>query len=582
MIQGWLPASAALVPGVGYSATPRYITAPWDHLGGLEVVSNEAYTVTGTNVLRLSLATTNAPAVFGATPAPSVGASYVAMRAGAIHLAYVEKYGFTEPYRYGRVAGGTFELHGTLAGIYDGAVDNDGNLYVLAYPDDFAGSRVYRYDPASTSLVQVIFVGGYSGGIAFDHAGRLHVAEQDHGEILRFTPGQLAGGNLTAQDGQVVARVLASYLCFDHHDRLYAVSGYGNEIGLYDPVTTNKLRTIAIDNASGYGIGWIKWNRDRRSLYAVYTDYYVHGDSTLFELTFATDSNGIPHDSPLIRNWIDAYTNFHRPNPASGGFAQDNDFEPATPGGAIIGKPASFTSEDVTAHVVSLGDGGSITLMFRDVIVNGPGPDFAVFENGFSLGRDTYAELAFVEVATTTNAWARFPVTYFATNTSSEFATVLNARQVDGFAGKHRIDVGTPFDLAWLARHTNVLSGAVDLQRIQFVRMVDVIGNGTLTDSYGNPLYDPAGTEIYAGFDLRGVGVINSAGLGVVAHDGAPAMTMMTQAGRSYQMEYSLNGRDWFAHGVPFSSTGGVHQATLPDNLDAAMFRIEQVIPFTP
>ena len=49
-----------------------------------------------------------------------------------------------------------------------------------------------------------------------------------------------------------------------------------------------------------------------------------------------------------------------------------------------------------TTKVVSLGDGGSATLTFAKPITNGPGPDFAVFENGFS---DTFLELGFVEVS---------------------------------------------------------------------------------------------------------------------------------------------------------------------------------------
>src|SRR5207249_1159428 len=36
--------------------------------------------------------------------------------------------------------------------------------------------------------------------------------------------------------------------------------------------------------------------------------------------------------------------------------------------------------------VVSLGDGGQITVGFAQPIFNGPGPDFAVFENGFASG----------------------------------------------------------------------------------------------------------------------------------------------------------------------------------------------------
>jgi hypothetical protein len=46
--------------------------------------------------------------------------------------------------------------------------------------------------------------------------------------------------------------------------------------------------------------------------------------------------------------------------------------------------------------IISLGNGGSLTLSFDKAITNGSGFDFAVFENGFS---DTFLELAYVEVS---------------------------------------------------------------------------------------------------------------------------------------------------------------------------------------
>lgn len=577
-----LSARAAFAPGVGYASSARFESAIDETVGGLEVVGDLAYFGVGTNVFSAGLSSTNVPSRLGSVPAPSTGASFLAMRAGDLHLAYSTNYNFPPSYRYGRISGGQFDQHGVLAGIYDGDVDAHGNLYLLAYPADFSGSRVYRYEPSTTSLTEVIFVGGYSGGIAFDSSNRLHVAEQNNGHVLRFTAEQLVAGNLVASDGQLVARVYASYLSFDHHNRLYAVSGFGNEIGIYDTSTTNKIRSIAVDDAGNYGIGWIKWNHIRRSLYVVYTDYYVGNNSTLYELSFASDSQGISHDSPLIKSWIVAYTNYHRPDPDSGGFAQDNNFAEATPGSAIIGKPASFTSEDVTAHVLSLGDGGSIELAFADTIVNGPGADFAVFENGFSAGPGTYAELAFVEVATTTNAWARFPTTFFSMNTNSEVATTLNVRQIDGFAGKHRIDMGTPFDLDWLASHTNVSSGAVNLSEINYIRLVDAPGNGTVADDLGNLIYDAAGVDIYAGFDLRGVGIINSAGLKINSNGSAPAMALMARPGRTYQMQYSVGHDVWINHGAPLTNLNGAVQVDLPAGLSGAMFRILQTVPHTP
>ena len=66
---------------------------------------------------------------------------------------------------------------------------------------------------------------------------------------------------------------------------------------------------------------------------------------------------------------------------------------------ASFGTPSNALglANDNTSKVVSLGDGGSITLGFNTPIANGPGADFAVFENGFLSGG---SGLAFLELAT--------------------------------------------------------------------------------------------------------------------------------------------------------------------------------------
>ena len=59
--------------------------------------------------------------------------------------------------------------------------------------------------------------------------------------------------------------------------------------------------------------------------------------------------------------------------------------------------------------VVSLGDGGSITLTFAHPLSDGTGPDLAVFENAFN---DTFLELAFVEVSSDGANFVRFPAIF--------------------------------------------------------------------------------------------------------------------------------------------------------------------------
>lgn len=150
--------------------------------------------------------------------------------------------------------------------------------------------------------------------------------------------------------------------------------------------------------------------------------------------------------------------------------------------------------------VVSLGDGGSITLTFDEPITDGDGPDIVVFENSFS---DDFLELAFVEVSSDGVTFVRFDSTYLGTGPISEYGT-LDPVLIDGLAGKYRAGWGTPFDLATLAGK----DATVDLSAITHIRIVDVRGDGSMADSGGRPVYDPYPTHESAGFDLDAVGMI--------------------------------------------------------------------------
>jgi len=166
--------------------------------------------------------------------------------------------------------------------------------------------------------------------------------------------------------------------------------------------------------------------------------------------------------------------------------------------------------------VVSLGDGGSITMTFNPPITNGPGADFAIFENGFPSGGYLFAELAFVEVSTDGNTFVRFP-SVSRTADPIEGYDILDPSNVRNLAGKHpggNIDPcqGTPFDLNDLAAKPSVTSGQVDLDRIRYVRVVDVIGDGTTFDdaAQAHPVYDPYPTALsQGGFDLQAIAVLH-------------------------------------------------------------------------
>ncbi|WP_437927800.1 hypothetical protein WMF37_00770 [Sorangium sp. So ce291] len=66
-----------------------------------------------------------------------------------------------------------------------------------------------------------------------------------------------------------------------------------------------------------------------------------------------------------------------------------------------------------STDVVSLGNGGTVTFGFSgNLILDGPGPDFIVFENAFETSPTTvFAELATVEVSQNGVDWIAFPCT---------------------------------------------------------------------------------------------------------------------------------------------------------------------------
>ncbi len=181
---------------------------------------------------------------------------------------------------------------------------------------------------------------------------------------------------------------------------------------------------------------------------------------------------------------------------------------------ATIGDPSSILTGN-TSSVVSLGDGGSITLGFATPIANGAGADFAVFENGFTSGGAglAYLELAFVEVSSDGINFFRFPsVSLTQTATQVGSFGLLDASNLHDLAGKYVSGYGTGFDLSELAG----VSPLLNINHVTEVRIIDVVGSidpryGT-RDSQGNLINDPFKTPFASGgFDLNGVGVINTA-----------------------------------------------------------------------
>jgi len=153
--------------------------------------------------------------------------------------------------------------------------------------------------------------------------------------------------------------------------------------------------------------------------------------------------------------------------------------------------------------VTDIADGnspGMITLAFDEPIQNGPGPDFAVFENGFvSAGGagvygQIFAELAYVEVSTDGIHFVRFPCVSLTEGDVGSYGTI-DPTQVYNLAGKHvnayEESWGTPFNLKDITADPDVINGTVDPNEINYVRIVDIPGNGYFQDT-ATDLIDPA------------------------------------------------------------------------------------------
>jgi hypothetical protein len=191
---------------------------------------------------------------------------------------------------------------------------------------------------------------------------------------------------------------------------------------------------------------------------------------------------------------------------------------------ASVGDETSAVGPAGSNGVVSLGDGGVAILTFAEPITNGPGWDFAVFENSFS---DTFLELAFVEVSSNGVDYFRFPATSNTQVTSQVggFGSV-DATQIDNLAGKYRGGYGTPFDLEAL-----VDQQGLDVNAVTHVKVIDVVG--CIQDAYatydhlGQKVNDPWNTPFASsGFDLDAVGVIHQISTGIA--DRGTSTTRMT------------------------------------------------------
>jgi hypothetical protein len=159
--------------------------------------------------------------------------------------------------------------------------------------------------------------------------------------------------------------------------------------------------------------------------------------------------------------------------------------------GIVLGPPKGGGTVSGSLDVATLGNGGSITLGFApSIIVDGPGPDFIVFENPFDVGGDPskpFAELATVEVSADGQTFHAFPCTAIA----YPYGSCAGWHPVFANADTNTIDPTDPavaggdaFDLADLG-----------VSEARFVRITDRVD-----------LTGPAGT-----FDLDAVSIVHAA-----------------------------------------------------------------------
>jgi hypothetical protein len=158
--------------------------------------------------------------------------------------------------------------------------------------------------------------------------------------------------------------------------------------------------------------------------------------------------------------------------------------------GIVLGPPKGGGTISGSLDVATLGNGGSITLGFApSVIVDGPGPDFIVFENPFDINGDPtkpFAELATVGVSADGVTFHDFPCTA----TVYPYGTCAGWHPVLANADTNTIDPTDPavaggddFDLADL--------GVTEARFVRITDRVDLTG--------------PAGT-----FDLDAVSIVHA------------------------------------------------------------------------
>lgn len=229
-------------------------------------------------------------------------------------------------------------------------------------------------------------------------------------------------------------------------------------------------------------------------------------------------SQAIHMSSPLFKGWATGYQDL-----VYGTQGKPVDDTWKTPEKAL--GPATGSVYDI----VCIGEGGQITFTFDQAIANGEGADFAIFENSFN---DSALELSFVEVSTDGVHFVRFPNFYLGEDKMGPYDNYNYPQLIYNLASKYSVEYGHGFDLQELVfayeyalntpqsesafseeytQHLLEMYTYLDLEEINYVRLIDIVGDGSIVDSAGHPIYDPTGSYGSPGSDIQAVGIINYA-----------------------------------------------------------------------
>ena len=288
---------AALVGLNGTTTTELYSSSgTYTTIGGLDLYGGQLYFGQFKEIRSLDTASLTSNVV-GTVPSNAGNSIVVAQpNSGTLYTAYGTSYSAPYPYTIGSLDNtGTFTQQAAIDGIYDAAVDSNGNLYLTANPGN-QGTQVLRYNWTDGSTETVIEIGGASAGLAFDANDNLYVADNGNGQILSFSATNVAEATTPLTSADATGSIdLASpnYLAIDSENGyLYASyldtswNAHVDQISLVNPG-----EQITITDGGGKMV-----LNDDGNLYMLDTDWGTYS-STINLVTIPTS---VPEPSTIL------------------------------------------------------------------------------------------------------------------------------------------------------------------------------------------------------------------------------------------------------------------------------------------